>query len=141
EGDVIYLAIGLRNVGSGMALLHAWYVIPDRVVTYEDHADPELFRRLSIDLFVPAGGAGYWESAVREVEGELRSPLLDVVAERRPFTVEILYGDQHGGQRMISRFVVLPASDGGWYSHAGRHGHPPPPPPRPPPTASPPPAP
>src|SRR5262249_4244493 len=47
EGDVIYVAIGLRNVGSGMALLHAWYVIPDRVVTYEDHADPELFRRLS----------------------------------------------------------------------------------------------
>ena len=41
--------------------------------------------------------------------------------EREPFTIELLYGDQDGGQRTISRCLVLPASDGGWYSQIARH--------------------
>jgi hypothetical protein len=36
--------------------------------------------------------------------------------------MELLYGDQQGGQRTISRFSVLPTSDGdGWFCQAGRH--------------------
>jgi hypothetical protein len=121
EGDVIYLAMGLRNLGAGLALLHGWHPMPDRAFVNEDHADPAEFRRLTIDLYVSAGGTGYWEGAVREAEDPLRPGFLSALKERRPFTIDILYGDQEGGQRTISRFTLMPASDEGWYCQAGRH--------------------
>jgi hypothetical protein len=121
EGGVIYLAIGLRNVGAGIALLHGWYPMPDRAFVNDPHANVEDFRRLSIDLYIAAGGAGYWEGAVRDPGDPLRPQLLSAFTERRPFTIDLLYGDQQGGQRTITRFTVLPTSDDGWYSQGNRH--------------------
>jgi hypothetical protein len=121
EGGVIYLAIGLRNVGSGIALLHGWYPITDRAFANDPHADPEDFRRLTIDLYIAPGGAGYWEGAIRAADDPLRPAFLSALAERRPFTIDLLYGDQQGGQRTISRCTVLPASDDGWFPQVGRH--------------------
>ena len=118
---VIYLAMGVRNVGAGIALLHGWCPMPDRAFVDGRHADVGEFRRLTIDLYVAAGGAGYWEGAVRDEADPVRPGLSSALAERRPFTIELLYGDQQGGQRTISRFTVLPASDDGWYCQAGRH--------------------
>ena len=116
---VIYLAIGLRNVGTGLALLHGWYPMPDRAFVNEPHADVDDFRRLSIDLYIPAGGSGYWEGAIRDADDPLRAGLPTALADREPFTIDLLYGDQEGGQRTISRFTVLPAGDDGWYCQAG----------------------
>ena len=121
EGDVLYLAMGLRNVGAGIALLHGWYPMPDVAFETVPHADPEDFRRLTIDLYVQAGGSGYWEGAIRAADDPLRPGFMQALAERHPFTIDLLYGDQQGGQRTISRFIVLPASDDGWYCQAGRH--------------------
>jgi hypothetical protein len=120
-GGVFYLAMGVRNVGAGLAVLHGWYPMPERAFVNEPHADAEDFRRLTIDLYIPAGGAGYWEGAIRADDDPLRPGFLSALAERRPFTIDVLYGDQQGGQRTISRFTVLPAGDDGWYSQAGRH--------------------
>ena len=122
QNGVIYLAMGLRNVGSGIALLHAWYVWPDRV--FDASADPpdvSEFRRLSIDLYVASGGSGYWESAVRDPGDPDRAGLLKALGEREPIRIDLLYGDQQGGQRTISRFTVLPAGDDGWYCQVSRH--------------------
>jgi hypothetical protein len=121
EGDVIYLAIGLRNVGAGIALLHAWY--PWAVEDFRGlpRAEPDEFRRLNIDLYVPPGGVGYWESAVRDADDPVRRQLTEAVKERHPFLIDLLYGDADGGQRTITRFVVLPYGDDGWYSQASRH--------------------
>jgi hypothetical protein len=121
EGGIIYLAMGLRNAGSGMALLHGWYPYPDQALTGLPHAEVEDFRRLTIDLYVPAGGTGYWESAIREGDDPARPGFLRAIGEREPFTIDLLYGDQQGGQRTISRYSVLPAGDDGWYAQAGRH--------------------
>lgn len=121
EGDgVIYLAMGLRNVGSGLALLHGWYPRPSLSFT-DTHAEPSDFRRLGIDLYVPGEGAGYWEGAVRQLDDPVRDGLLGCLAERGPFTIELLYSDEEGGQRRISRFYVLPLEEHGWYCQAGRH--------------------
>jgi hypothetical protein len=38
DDGVIYLAIGLRNVGAGLALLHAWYPIPHWASAGDPHA-------------------------------------------------------------------------------------------------------
>jgi hypothetical protein len=120
--DVVYVAIGLRNVGSGLALLHGWCAEPD--VTFGAAVQPpdlDEFRRLTIDLYVPTGGAGYFEAAVRDVDDPLRAALLQAIEARQPVTVHLLYGDQNGWQRTMSRFTVLPRGDGTWYSQAGRH--------------------
>jgi hypothetical protein len=119
--DVIYLAIGVRNLGAGIALLHGWNPMPGRVFIDEGHADVDEFRRLRIDLYIPAGGAGYWEGAIREADDPVRPGFLQAIAEREPFTMDLLYGDQQGGQRTVSRFTVLPTSDDGWFCQAGRH--------------------
>ena len=121
HGGVIYLALAVRNVGAGIALLHGGVPTPDRAFANDPHADADGFRRLTVDLYVPAGGAGYWEGAIRDPDDPLRPGFLNALTERRPFTIDLLYGDQQGGQRTISRFVVLPASDDGWYCQAVRH--------------------
>jgi len=118
---IIYLALAVRNVGSGIALLHGWYPIPAWGADAPDPAGVDDFRRLTIDLYVPAGGTGYWEGAIREPDDPVRPGILEKVGDREPFTVDVLYGDQQGGQRTISRFAFMPASDEGWYCQATRH--------------------
>jgi hypothetical protein len=121
EGEVIYLAIGLRNLGTGIALLHGWHAMPDQAFEDPPHVEAKDFRRLVIDLYIPAGGTGYWEAAVRDHDDPLRPGLLRALSERQPFTIDLLYGDQQGRQRTISRYTVLPAGDDGWYAQVGRH--------------------
>jgi hypothetical protein len=120
-GDVVYLAISVRNVGSGLALLHGWHVRPDRAFVDMPHADPSEFRRLTIDLYIPAGGAGYWEGAVRDLEDPDRDGLLDAIKAPRAFTIDVLYGDSEGRQRTISRFTLLPIEGTEWYPQVARH--------------------
>ncbi len=62
---VIYLAMGLRNAGAGIALLHGWYLWPDGAFQREPPKGADEFRRLTIDLYIPGGGSGYWEAAIR----------------------------------------------------------------------------
>jgi hypothetical protein len=119
--DVIYLAIGLRNLGTGIALLHGWNPMPGEA--FEDVAPiaPEDFRRLTIDLYIPAGGTGYWEAAVREPGDPCRQHLLHALTEREPYSIDLLYGDQQGGQRTITRYTMMPSAEDGWFAQAGRH--------------------
>lgn len=121
EAGVIYLAMGLRNVGSGIALLHGWDPKAVDAMDNSPHVGVEIFRRLSIDLYVPAGGTGYWEAAVRDAGDEMHGALRHALAERAPVRFDLLYGDQQGGQRTVSRFIMLPAGEDGWYCQAARH--------------------
>ncbi len=118
---VIYLALGLRNLGTGIALLHGWDPVPELVLGQHPHVEAEAFRRLTIDLYIPAGGTGYWEGAIRELDDPDREGFVRALSEREPFTIDLLYGDQQGGQRTISRFSVLPAGDDEWFAQVGRH--------------------
>ena len=121
EGGVIYLAMGLRNVGSGLALLHGWFPKGADAIGSDPYAEPEDFRRLTIDLYVPPSGTGYWEAAIRDVDDVARADVLRALTDREPIRVDLLYGDQQGGQRTISRFIILPGGDDGWYCRAVFH--------------------
>ncbi len=121
ENGVFYLAVGLRNLGTGIAILHGWDPTPDQAFGDRPHGGPEVFRRLRIDLYIPAGGTGYWEAAVRDPDDPLRPAFRCALTERQPFTIDLLYSDQLGAQRTISRYTVLPAGDDGWYAQVGRH--------------------
>ena len=103
----IYLTMALHNVGSGIGVLHGWHVDPTRSVGDPGHADPDDFRRLSRDLYVPADYFGFWQGAVRDPDDPDREPLRRALEAGDPITLDLLYGDQEGGQRMITRFRLL----------------------------------
>jgi hypothetical protein len=122
KDGVIYLAMSLRNVGSGMAVLHGWHPSPHRLHGDEPHADPERFRRHTRDLYVPPGDVGFWQGAFRDPTERGYDEMCDAVQTRRPLTVDLLYGDHEGGQRMVSRFSLNAAGNGGpWLSSVSRH--------------------
>jgi hypothetical protein len=118
--EAIYLAMSLRNAGSGIALLHGWTFHPDRLVS-DTHADPRDFHRLTRDIYVPAGDLGFWQGTLREpTDAEFRAAR-EAIEARRAMTVDLLYSDHEGGQRMVSRFGLMPRDDGGWLASAARH--------------------
>jgi hypothetical protein len=120
--DSFYLAIPLRNVGSGLAVLHGWYLTPRRVVAGTDHPDPADFRLLQRDLYVAAGDTGYWQGAIRDADDPFREGLGEAVAEGSTIVVDVLYGDHEGGQRTISRFGMRANGDGEeWSCNVLRH--------------------
>lgn len=119
---VIYLAIPLRNVGTGLAVLHGWYLHPDRLLGSD--ATPTalgLFHRLTRDLYVPAGYLGFWQGALRDATEPGFPEASAAIAARRSFTIDLLYGDYEGGQRMISRFGISARDDGTWLAAVARH--------------------
>ena len=118
--DAIYLAISLRNAGSGLALLHGWVFHPERNFSPE-HADPDEFRRLTRDLYIAPGDLGFWQGAFRDPSDPQFAVARAAIEARQPISIDILYGDQEGGQRMISRFGITPRADGNWMAAAGRH--------------------
>jgi hypothetical protein len=124
EGDVIYLAISVRNVGSGIAVLHGWNALPRTEGEQPpDPPPPERFRRLTRDLFVPAGSMAFWQGAIREADDVDRAWLVPVILGREPLGIDVLYGDLEGGQRTITRFGLTPVRDDRWLATVGRHWH------------------
>jgi hypothetical protein len=118
--EAIYLTMSVRNVGNGIAVLDRWYLYADRQgVT--DHEPPEQFRRLTRDIYIAAADRGFWQGALREPSDPLFSQMRETIEARGPFTVDVLYSDYEGGQRMISRFVFLAARETGWFLVAARH--------------------
>ncbi|TML79597.1 MAG: hypothetical protein E6G07_07400 [Actinobacteria bacterium] len=110
-------------MGSGLAVLHGWYITPRRMLAGAERPDPADFRPQQRDLYVAAGDTGYWQGAVRDEDDPLRAGLQDALAERTPIAVDVLYADHEGGQRTISRFGILPVEDGGveWTCNVLRH--------------------
>src|SRR2546421_4154554 len=64
--DVVYFAIALRNVGNGLAVLDRWDFHAVRPTGDLAHRTPAEFRRLTRDLYVPAGDLGFWQGAFRD---------------------------------------------------------------------------
>jgi hypothetical protein len=120
-GEAIYLAIALRNAGSGIAVLHGWHFHPDRLSGDAPHADPSDFRHLTRDIYVAAGNLGSWQGSLRDPSEAMFKAAREAAEEARAVTVELLYGDHEGGQRAISRFTLLPLEDGQRLAAVGRH--------------------
>lgn len=119
--DAIYLAMALRNVGNGLAVLDRWDLQPGRSAPDGSHGRPEDFRRLTRDLYVPAGDRGFWQGTYRDRDDPAFAAVRDAIRDRQPLTVDVLYGDHEGGQRTISRFSLVPAPDDTWMTSVSRH--------------------
>jgi len=117
----VYLAISVRNVGTGIAVLHGWRFFPDRLATAtQEQPDLAEFTRLTRDLFVPAGDEGFWQGTFRDPSLQAFHEARAAIDARRDLIVEVLYGDLEGGQRAVTRFALIPRDDGGWLASAGR---------------------
>src|SRR5579864_9187802 len=112
--DAVYLAMSLRNVGSGIAVLHGWWFYPDRSRGAEGPPDLESVHRLTRDLYLPAGEVGFWQGVFRDQAASEFQPARDAVGAGEAVMVDVLYGDHEGGQRTISRFSLMRRPDGGW---------------------------
>jgi hypothetical protein len=128
QTQVVYLAIGLRNSGNGIAVLQGWRFFPS---AHRDpkHAPLEQFTRQTRDLYIPVGDIGFWQGAFRDTTAAGYEQARAAIEARRPWAVELLYADHEGGQRAISRFLALPVdhpdpsgeSRPGWLASASRH--------------------
>jgi hypothetical protein len=118
--DAIYLAFGLRNVGSGIGIIQAWYPYPERVLGDQEHQPVEEFRAQTRSLYVPPGGLGFWQGALRDREEPIYADFEKAASERHPVTIDLLYSDLNGGQRTITRLAVLPSPTGEGPGRDGR---------------------
>jgi len=104
----LYLAIPLRNVAAGLAVLHGWHVWTGQIGADTPPSAIDEFRRLTRDLYVPAGDVSFWQAAIRDAGDVQYGPLQEAIISRTPIFVDVLYGDHEGGQRTITRFYITP---------------------------------
>jgi hypothetical protein len=104
----IYMAMPLRNVAQGIAVLHGWYLHPSVARAEVPHAPVGEFRGHMRDLYVPAGDVNFWQGAVRDPSDPLYAPLREAIAREDGISLDLLYGDHEGGQRTITRFYLSP---------------------------------
>jgi hypothetical protein len=105
ENGVIYMAIGLRNGGAGLAVMQGWHVQP-RVDGPLEPPPLEEFRRQQLDLYIPAGESGYWLGALRDPNQPNYADVLRAIDSEHPLHVDLMYSDYEGGQRTIARFML-----------------------------------
>jgi hypothetical protein len=119
--DNIYLAMSVRNAGSGIAVLNGWHIRMEALLTEHGHAERDEFHRQLRDLYIPGGDVGFWQAAIRDQDDPDHAELATRVRERAVFLIELLYTDHEGGQPSITLFVVTPRDDDGWLCSAVRH--------------------
>lgn len=108
----VYLTMSLRNAGNGIAVLHGWRLGSAENLGDQQRPPLEDFRRLTRDIYIPSGDIYFWQGAIREPDDPDRDVVERHVAAGERTIVDVLYGDQHGGQRVISRFSLIPRDEG-----------------------------
>ena len=122
--NAVYLLMSVRNAGAGVAVLHGWHLPPDARAPL---SPVEEFHRLTRDIYVPANDAGFCQVAIRDPESaDFRNATAGAAGDG--FTVDVLYGDAEGSQRVVSRFFITPGPAGGghdddvdWHLMVSRH--------------------
>jgi hypothetical protein len=121
EDGVVYMAVSVRNVGAGIGVLQGWHPWTELQVGRTDHRPVEDFRVQGRDFYIPSGGIGLWQGALRNRDEDVHREIARAAAERRPFSLDLLYSDPTGGQRVISRFSFTPAGEDRWLAGVSRH--------------------
>jgi hypothetical protein len=120
--DVIYMAISVRNVGAGFAVIQGWRLTMEEGARGASRPDTNEFHPQTRDLYVPPGDASFWQAAIREADHPDRPAAVQGFDEGS-LIIDVLYSDHEGGQRTISRFsLTRPAQDSAnWLVGVVRH--------------------
>jgi hypothetical protein len=120
--EAVYLAFGVRNAGSGIAVLHGWYLYPAATSpSATDRAPIEEFHMLTRDLYIAPNDVGFWQGALRDPATPDFAAAHDAIEARERLIIDVLYGDHEGGQRVVTRFSMTPREDDGWLVSAAFH--------------------
>jgi hypothetical protein len=123
------------NVGAGIAELQGWRVDTSRTIdphsSFEEmqrtnsqiRPEPDAFRAQTRDLYSPPGELSFWQAAIRTPDDPDRARMELALTGIGPILIDLLYSDQEGGQRTISRFSIsrLNAESEAWYPSVVRH--------------------
>ncbi len=117
--DAVYLAVSIRNVGSGLAVLHGWHVLVG-LQTERAHPPLEEFTTQNLDIYVAPGDNGLWLSALRDPAADIFLAVAEAIKTGGSLVISLLYGDFEGGQRVITQFSLRHANEH-WLAQATRH--------------------
>jgi len=118
--EAVYLTMSLRNAGSGIAVLHGWRIEREDPRGQDGRPPLEEFRRLTRDIYIPSGDVYFWQGAIRDNDDVDRGFIVKRLGATQRMIIDVLYGDQHGGQRVIARFALTPLEAGGYLASLGR---------------------
>ena len=117
----ILLTMSLRNAGNGLAVLRGWRFYPGDL-RGERRPGADDFTNQTRDIYVPAGDTGFWQGAFRDPGQPDYEEAHQAIKDGVPLTIDLLYGDNEGGQRIISRYVLRRSDrDDTYISSATRH--------------------
>jgi hypothetical protein len=112
--EAVYLVMSLRNVASGTALLHGWWLSEPNVGAGLGSEAPPLeeMNTLTRDIFVPGGDVGFWQGSFREPTSSGYALARRLIEANESIGIAVMYGDLEGGQRTITRFNMIPRAEG-----------------------------
>lgn len=102
---VVYMAMSLRNAGQGVSVIHGWRFWSGREATML-RPDADGFRPQGLDLAMAPGDIGFWEAAFRDNSDPQYAEAVEAAKDAELVTIDLLYGDDDGSQRVISRMVL-----------------------------------
>jgi hypothetical protein len=118
-GEVVYLAVSIRNAGTGLAVLHGWHVCVG-LQRERSHPPLEEFTNQNLDIFVAPGDNGLWLGALRDPAADIFQAVTDAIKAGEALVIDLLYGDFEGGQRVVTQFSLRHANER-WLAQATRH--------------------
>jgi hypothetical protein len=80
---VVYLAMQVRNVGNGMAMIHGWHPYPRMRMSDDVWTAIEQFRPQTRSLWIPPGDVSFWQGALRDETTALQQAITQAVAGER----------------------------------------------------------
>ena len=103
--EVVYLAVSVRNVGTGVAVLHGWHIT---VGLQLERSQPPVddFTPQSLDIYVAPGDIGLWLGALRDPAADTFKAVADAFNAGETLVISLLYGDFEGGQRVITQLTL-----------------------------------
>ncbi len=108
ENGVVYLGISVRNAGPGIAVLHGWRFLAG-VQINPPRPELESFRHQGRDILIAPGDIGFWQGAFRDSDDRQYDEAVSTVKsddDEVVLSIDLLYGDNDGGQRVISRMML-----------------------------------
>jgi hypothetical protein len=118
--DAIQIAMAIRNVGGGLAILRGWFLQPKRA--QDEHTEVEEFNRLACDVYLSGSETVVWQSRVKASASPAFARVRQALLARTPLSLEILHSNQHEDRWTITRFDLTSAGgDGKWSAAAAGH--------------------
>ena len=121
--DTIYFVMSLRNAGHGLAVIDRWSVFVGDITHDGEHlGEIDGYRRTTRDLYIEAGENGLWQGAIRDPKDPDFAKIAETIKKRGLIRLDVMYADQEGGQRTVTRFALSPArKKNDWLVSTARH--------------------